>query len=73
MHYLFIVNLFFTAVVYVVTGVYKGRDVMVMVTKKDSLDETGLEFIEDAVTILKWALTGYKWFSPFCTDVDCDS
>ena len=36
-----------------VTGVYKGCDVAVRVTKKDSLDETGLEFIEDAVTILK--------------------
>ena len=38
---------------YVVTGVWKGLDVAIRATKQDSLDEAGLQFIEDAVTILK--------------------
>ena len=32
---------------------WKGLDVAIRVTKQDSLDEAGVQFIEDAITILK--------------------
>ena len=38
---------------YVVTGVWKGLDVAIRVTKQDSLDEAGLQFIGDAINVLK--------------------
>ena len=39
---------------YVVAGVWKGFGVALRVTKQDILDETGLQFIGDAIDILKW-------------------
>ena len=39
---------------YVVAGVWKGFGVAIRVTKQDILDETGLQFIGDAIDILKW-------------------
>ena len=38
---------------YVVTGVWKGLDVAIRVTKQESLDEAGLQFIGDALNVLK--------------------
>ena len=38
---------------YVVAGVWKGFGVAIRVTKQDILDETGLQFIGDAIDILK--------------------
>ena len=38
---------------YVVTGAWKELDVAIRVTKQDSLDEAGLQFIGDALNVLK--------------------
>ena len=37
----------------VVTGVWKGLNVAIRVTKQESLDEAGLQFIGDAINSLK--------------------
>jgi len=36
-----------------VAGMWKGLDVAIRVTKQDSLDEAGLQFIGDALNYLK--------------------
>ena len=38
---------------YVVTGAWKELDVAIRVTEQDSLDEAGLQFIGDALNVLK--------------------
>ena len=38
---------------YVVAGEFRGFDVAIRVTKQDSLDEAGLQFIGDAINDLK--------------------
>lgn len=43
----------FVPLQYVVAGVWKGFGVAIRVTKQDILDETGLQFIRDAIDILK--------------------
>jgi len=38
---------------YVVTGMWKGTGVAIRVTKQDILDVAGLQFLGDAINILK--------------------